>query len=204
LSLVVDDLPLLMALRVQGVAPAERVAAAMDCHSEAAAARLAALCADELAVERTGRVAGFALTPDGSEALSRLLGAEGLCAHHALTECYERFLGLNKRVLEVSSDWQVRRDGGVEIANDHSDPDYDSSVIDRLAELHDGAKVCLSKIAAFAPRFAPYKLRLDRCVERLFEGDRRAFTAPLAESYHTVWFELHQDLLLTLGLKREE
>ena len=204
MTLVVDDLPLLMALRVQGVAPAERVAAAMDRHSEATTARLAALCADELAVERTGRVAGYSLTKDGSEALSRLLGAEGLCAHDALTECYERFLGLNKRVLEVSSDWQVRRDGRVEVANDHSDPDYDGCVIDQLAELHDAARVCLSKITACAPRFAPYKARLDRCVERLFEGDRSAFTLPLAESYHTVWFELHQDLLLTLGLEREE
>ncbi len=35
------------------------------------------------------------------------------------------------------------------------------------------------------------------------QGDARAFTAPLAESYHTVWFELHQDFLLTLGLERE-
>jgi hypothetical protein len=35
-------------------------------------------------------------------------------------------------------------------------------------------------------------------------GDRAAFTAPLVESYHTVWFELHQDLLLTLGRQRGE
>ena len=27
-------------------------------------------------------------------------------------------------------------------------------------------------------------------------------TKPVIESYHTVWFELHEDLLVTLGLDR--
>jgi hypothetical protein len=121
-----------------------------------------------------------------------------------LTECYERFLQLNPRVLKVSSDWQIRRDGGVEVPNDHSDPSYDEEVIGRLGEIHDRAKMCMQKVAGCAPRFAPYETRLDSCMERLRDGDRTAFTAPLAESYHTVWFELHQDLLLTLGLEREE
>jgi len=107
-------------------------------------------------------------------------------------------------VLRVSSDWQLRRDGGVEAPNDHSDPHYDTEVIDRLAELHDSTRKCLQAVAGCAPRYAPYLERLDSCVERLRAGDHAAFTAPLAESYHTVWFELHQDLLLTLGLEREE
>jgi hypothetical protein len=61
----------------------------------------------------------------------------------------------------------------------------------------------MRKMSACAPRFAPYGTRLDSCVERVMAGDKSAFTAPLKESYHTVWFELHQDLLLTLGLERE-
>lgn len=198
-----DDLALLMALRVQGVASSERSAVASGATLETAGARLASMTEDGLVLERTGRVCGFSVTLKGIEILERSLAAEGLFGDHELTECYERFLLLNQRVLQVSSDWQVRKERGMEIANDHSDPDYDSAVIDRLCELHDRVKVCLDKVAARAPRFGPYRARLDDCVERLRAGDRSAFTAVLAESYHTVWFELHQDLLLTLGLERE-
>ncbi len=187
-----------MALRVQGLASPGRLAAAVPDGS----ASLDDLVSGELCVERGGR--GFSLTPKGLRALDELLAEEGLRGHPSLTECYERFLGLNKRVLRVSSDWQLRRDGGVEVPNDHSDPSYDGDVIERLAELHDRVRLCLEKIGGCAPRFAPYAARLDACVARLRAGDRTAFTAPLAESYHTVWFELHQDLLLTLGLEREE
>jgi hypothetical protein len=33
-------------------------------------------------------------------------------------------------------------------------------------------------------------------------GDHDWFTKPILASYHTVWFELHEDLLATLGLDR--
>lgn len=192
-----------MALRVQGVGSTERVTKAVDDASGAVGQRLAALCADGLATERTGRVCGFALTPRGCDLLESLLVTEGLRAHDGLIGCYERFLGLNGRVLKASTDWQLRRDGGVEVANDHGDPAYDGSVIDRLVEIDERAQVCLEKMSSYATRFAPYGVRLRSCVSRLDNGDRNAFTAPLDESYHTVWFELHQDLLLTLGLERE-
>jgi hypothetical protein len=192
-----------MTLRVQGVASVVRAAASVNLSADATSARLAALNEDGLTVERTGRVAGYSLTPQGVEVLEKLLAAEGLRGDTELTDCYEWFLLVNQRVLEVSTQWQVRKDGGVETANDHSDPDYDSSVIDRLSELHDRAKVSLDKISKCAPRFATYRARLDCCIDRLQQGDASAFTALMAESYHTVWFELHQDLLLTLGIERE-
>jgi hypothetical protein len=195
------ELPLLMALRVQGISTAERAGIAAGCPADVAAEALASFAARELCEARGG--GGFALTPAGAAELDALLEAEGLCGSEALHRCYERFLGLNERVLKVSSDWQLRRDGGVEVPNDHSDASYDEEVIERLGELHDRARLCLGAIAGCGGRFAPYGARLDSCVERLRAGDRAAFTAPLAESYHTVWFELHQDLLLTLGLERE-
>jgi hypothetical protein len=170
---------------------------------EAIAARLEAAAAEGLAVERTGRVGGFTLTAEGSARLDELLVAEALRGDEELKQGYERFLMLNDRVLRACSDWQVKREHGIESPNDHSDPDYDASVIDRLSDLHERAKAVVDQLAARAPRYAVYRARLDDCAQRLQQGDRTAFTAPLAESYHTVWFELHQDLLLTLGLERE-
>ena len=193
---VTDDLSVLMALRVQGVATSERVQVATG---EDCAAKLAELAAAGYAAERTGRLVGFSLTPDGITHLDKLLADEGLRENEGLKDCYDLFLSINNRVLKVSSDWQVR-DGS---PNDHSDTIYDEEVIDRLSELNDRVRSCMRKVSACAPRLAPYGARLDSCVERLMAGDKSAFTAPLAESYHTVWFELHQDLLLTLGLERE-
>jgi hypothetical protein len=193
---VADDLGVLMALRVQGVAAPERLTVAAGADGPGKAADLVAA---GHASERTGRLAGFSLTPQGIAQLDKLLADEGLRASDSLKDCYDLFLAINNRVLKISSDWQVR-DGA---PNDHSDAIYDDEVIERLGDLHERVRSCLQKMAACAPRFAPYGERLESCLERLRGGDHSAFTAPLAESYHTVWFELHQDLLLTLGLERE-
>jgi hypothetical protein len=187
-----------MALRVQGIASPERAAIAAG----TTPSRLSTLTDAGLAEEREGRVCGFALTALGAELVDELLAAEGLRGDPELTACYERFLAFNERVLKLSTDWQVRRAGGTDTPNDHSDPHHDALVIDRLAELHERIRLCLDTVATRAPRFASYRSRLDDCVTRLQNGDLSAFTAVMAESYHTVWFELHQDLLLTLGLKR--
>ena len=193
---VADELSVLMALRVQGIATPERLATAVG---EDASATVAALVAAGHASERTGRLAGFSLTPQGIEQIEKLLADEGLREHEGVKDCYDVFLSINNRVLKISSDWQVR-DG---VPNDHSDSIYDEEVIERLTGLHERVRGCLGSLAACAPRFAPYGSRFESCVERLNAGDHSAFTAPLAESYHTVWFELHQDFLLTLGLERE-
>lgn len=193
-----------MALRVQGISPSDRAAVAAGIDIDEAEERLTRLVDDGLATFRDkGRVQGFTLTSAGTEALDGLLTDEGLRGDEELLDAYDRFLLVNQRVLRVCSDWQVRREGGVEEPNDHSDPSYDASVIDRLVELNGSARTVLDRKAARAERFGTYRARLDTCVERLVDGDTKAFTAPLAESYHTVWFELHQDLLLTLGLERE-
>ena len=38
------------------------------------------------------------------------------------------------------------------------------------------------------------------CTE--ISGDTDWFTKPMLPSYHTVWFEMHEDLLSTLGIER--
>ena len=39
-------------------------------------------------------------------------------------------------------------------------------------------------------------------LRRVRAGEHDWFTKPVIESYHTVWFELHEDLLASLGLDR--
>jgi hypothetical protein len=188
-----------MALRLQGVATPERVASALGIDGGDATDRLGKLAADDLAKERTGKLAGFSLTEAGVARFGELLADEGLRGSDALGDCYDRFLMLDGRVKKVCTDFQVRPDG---TPNDHKDTFYDGEVLQRLYELHDRARTCLDKIAEVTPRYAIYAARLDAVVERLRGGDRAAMNAPLAESYHTIWFELHKDLMWTLG--REE
>jgi len=39
---------------------------------------------------------------------------------------------------------------------------------------------------------------------RVNEGEFEFFTGVKVNSYHNLWFELHEDLLCTLGLERKE
>ena len=57
-------------------------------------------------------------------------------------------------------------------------------------------------LAAALDRFAGYGPRLAHALEQVQAGDGDWFTKPMIASYHTVWFEMHEDLLSTLGIER--
>ncbi len=195
-----DELALLMALRTQGLATVPRAALASGLDEDVTEKTLRGFADAGLAKLREGRLTGFMLLPPGTARLDELLTSEGLRTHGSLCDSYDRFMQLNTRILKICSDWQLKSG---DVPNDHADPDYDASVIERLCAVHRRSAKCVGAIAGCASRYTPYGSRLDVCVERLTCGDRGAFTAVMAESYHTVWFELHQDLLLTLGRERE-
>ena len=51
-------------------------------------------------------------------------------------------------------------------------------------------------------RFGGYRPRLRAARERVAEGASDWLTSPRIDSYHTVWMQLHEDLLLALGRDR--
>jgi hypothetical protein len=51
-------------------------------------------------------------------------------------------------------------------------------------------------------RFGRYSARLRTALERVVAGEPEWFTKPVLDSYHTIWFELHEDLLCTLAIER--
>lgn len=199
-----QGLALLMALRVQGTSTPKRLATALGV-DESSADHLAHSFVQSGTVEyREAPVAGFMLTSQGHQLLDQSLEDEGLKANEELKGLYDRFEPLNSAFMQIATDWQTYRRGGVEVRNDHSDGDYDQAVIDRLRRLHDATGALLKKLEGTSSRFAHYLPRLEACVERLLEGDLSALTGVLKESYHTVWFEFHEDLMLTLGIARTE
>jgi hypothetical protein len=51
---------------------------------------------------------------------------------------------------------------------------------------------------------AIYKERLDRALAQAQAGDGRFVASPRVDSYHGVWFELHEDLIQLAGRTRED
>ena len=88
--------------------------------------------------------------------------------------------------------------------NDHSDPDYDERIVSRLGRLHNRAERLLERLARRVPRIGWYGRQLLAALEKAEDGDYRWVSDVTIGSYHTVWFELHEDLLRITGLARRE
>ncbi|MCZ7535941.1 MAG: MarR family transcriptional regulator [Acidimicrobiia bacterium] len=144
----------------------------------------------------------LAVTPEGRErhaAWVRL--ADDAPEYAAVHRAYEAFLPLNAELIRLCSDWQVRPGN---VPNDHSDLRYDWGVVDRLRALDERAGGVVRRLARSVPRFAAYRARLHDSLRKLEDGDNDWFTSPRIDSYHTVWMHMHEDLLATLGLRRED
>jgi hypothetical protein len=191
----------LHALRLKGRARPPAIAVATGLEEAEIETLLASLEGDGLTAARSG---GWGLTTAGRNQHGRALRTAGRgddAAAEAIDKAYRRFLPLNDPFKSLCTDWQLR-DGRPEMPNDHTDATYDRHVIDRLGELHQEAAQIVADLARASPRYDSYRRRFDAAHSRLLAGDLSALTMPLAESYHDVWMELHEDLLMTLGIER--
>jgi DNA-binding MarR family transcriptional regulator len=151
-----------------------------------------------------GRLTGWMLTEAGRELGEELLKAEldDTGSRAAVQVSYRQFRDLNRPFLRVCSDWQVRNIGGLDRPNAHDDSAYDDAVFKRLSEIHIQVVVVLRSLSARLERYGWYEAAFQNALQRLNDGDRDYFTKPLKRSYHSIWFELHEDLLATLNLNR--
>jgi hypothetical protein len=190
-------------LRLKGQASAAAVGESAEIATAEAESWLAQLAADGLVVHRDVPE-GWSLTAAGRAEHARLVGREidDVGVRPAIEGAYERFRALNGAVLDACSRWQVREVAGTAVVNDHRDPDYDARVVGDLAALHTHVGPLCDNLAGALERYRPYHDQLSRAVARVEAGEREWFTKPRLASYHTVWFELHEDLLTTLGLDR--
>jgi hypothetical protein len=149
----------------------------------------------------TLRTTKLVITPKGRAAHSRWARCEpGSDVEDQVRRALDRFMVLNAELLQLCSDWQVKRGG---VANDHADAAYDWSVIDRLIALDERAGAVARHSGAAVSRLASYRSRLRAARTRVEDGEHDWFTSPRIDSYHTVWMQWHEDLLLTLGLERD-
>ena len=187
------------ALRIKGFAKAETIAEVADLPSAVVEQHLQDLQGREWAQFREAREL-WQLTAVGREE-HRIALAEDVMGTHVAEELhasYQDFLVLNERFKALCGDWQLR-DGQ---PNDHTDGGYDKAVVDRLVALDHEAGPVVAAMGAVLPRLAPYGHRLARTRELVVAGETKMFTGVMCGSYHDVWMELHEDLILTQGIDR--
>jgi hypothetical protein len=199
------DLLVLHAVRLRGFVEPSGIADMTGLAEGDIADHLAKAAAADLVVHREGRLSGWSLTPAGKATHAERLAEEkdqAACAD-MLNATYEGFLVINEAVKTLCTDWQMRTapDGSM-VPNDHTDAAYDGAIRQRLQAVHGEVTPALAPAAARLQRFGRYQPRLAAAQQRFSAGDASALARPLSGSYHDVWMELHEDLLLTLGRSR--
>jgi hypothetical protein len=192
-----NELGLLQALRLKGRASAEVLAAATGSDLASTEAQLQDAVNAEL-VAAAG--SNFKLTPAGRDRLTELVTAERKSIDTApLEQLYEEFDDYNNDLKVVVTAWQLK---APDQPNDHTDADYDGQVVEKLVALHSRFGPWLERLSAVNPRLAIYATRFDSAIAAVQAGDHSFIARPIADSYHTVWFELHEVLIGLLGRDR--
>lgn len=196
---MIDELMILRLIAIKGRVSADVVAGSLDAEPAAVRAALDGFVEAEL-IKSTPT--GYRITPTGRRRCTELVTAEHKATDQsAMKEIYQTFCAHNQALKAVVTDWQTRSS---DEPNDHSDEGYDRAVINRLLALHKGVAPLLGQIAATAPRLHHYQVRLERAAGAVAAGDHSYVSRPILDSYHTVWFELHEDLIGVAGLTRAD
>ena len=193
---------MLHALRCLGSVPASRIAEAAALPEADVESDLIDLAVNGLVGYTPGVFSGWLLTDRGRDEVARRAASElrATGAREAVERGFADFLVLNPELLAACTAWQIRDEGG-SLPNDHTDHRYDDKVLKRLVALDGRAQPLCGRLATALPRFGPYGPRLSAALERALAGDTAAVT-DRTDSYHAVWFQLHEDLLVTLDRPR--
>jgi len=188
-----DDLAVLQAVRLKGRVSREDLAATLADDID--------WPVDEL-VKAGFVVDGSALrlSSEGRARLEQLLTLERQDIDAAaVMAAYGEFRSVNRDFKALVTDWQLKSGQ----RNTHDDPDYDAAVLARLDDVHHRVTPIIDAVATELPRLSRYGAKLHAALDQVHGGETMWLSRPLIDSYHTVWFELHEELILALGLTRE-
>ena len=194
------ELAVLQAVRLKGrVRPAD-LAATLNEDLGGIADIVERLTASGLLVDG----ATLRISPSGRTRLEALLAEERATINPAaMAAAYDDFRAVNTDFKILVTDWQLK--GGSEgTPNTHDDAEYDAAVLARLDELHARVVPIIAATATQVPRLNAYTAKLSAALDKVNAGDTAWLSRPLIDSYHTVWFELHEELIGAVGMTREE
>jgi hypothetical protein len=190
-------------LAIKKHATAEDVAAITDIAPDAVRTHLDAAVASGRAMKSGEK---YMLQPAAQIALKSAYSRDYADerADGAMQSAYDDFERVNEQLKSLITEWQTIEVGGKSMPNDHSDPDHDRKIIDRLGDLHERAEPVLDRMAAGLPRLSVWKDLLLSALEKAEDGDIAWVSDAKCMSYHTAWFEMHEDLIRVLGRERLE
>lgn len=148
---------------------------------------------------------GWSLTDSGRTENERMLAREREIAdpHDLIPAIYRDFLPLNGRLLQACTDWQVKPTATDKHApNDHSDWRWDARVLEELAALSEALPALNCRLTTLLDRFGGYDSRFEHALQRARDGELEWIADSTHDSCHLVWFQLHEDLVATLGIDR--
>lgn len=190
------DLAVLQAVRLKGRVSAADLAATLGEGADDVAAAVDRLMRSGLLVD--GKA--LRLSPGGRIRLGELLAAE---RQHidtaAMAAAYTDFRSVNSEFKALVTDWQVKNGE----PNAHDNVDYDAAVLARLDDVHRRVAPIVAAAAMQLPRLGRYCVKLQAALDKVRAGETVWLARPLIDSFHTVWFELHEELILAAGLTRE-
>ncbi len=186
-------------LLIKGYCQPSGLATAIGCPPDEATTLVEGLVASGQAEAGAG---SFRLTADGKTAAATLIAADAAAWRaETATAALDAFIALDHRMKEIVTAWQMK---DPDTLNDHADADYDAAVLARLGELHVDVEAWLAPLVAGLPRLGRYGERLSAAAAAAAAGDGKFIASPRVDSYHGVWFELHEDLILLAGRTRAD
>ncbi|HEX3784118.1 MAG TPA: hypothetical protein VHX38_31055 [Pseudonocardiaceae bacterium] len=193
--MITADTAVLRCLRIKGRANTADLATDGGVDEPRAQLILDKAAEDGLATHRSGRRGGWMLTKDGKAEIARIFAEQtaDLDTSLAATVYDGDFLVLNKEFKQLCTRWQLG-----------ADPADVEQIRPELTEIHQRNRELVERLSGSLSWFARYRARFDAAYDRIMAGDTSALVTPLSGSYHDVWIELHEDLLLLLDRVRDE
>ncbi|WP_436326348.1 transcriptional regulator [Brevibacterium sp. FAM 27836] len=200
------ELLVLHAVRLLGFADSEAVAEhAGTSHADALRELNAAKDAGWAQHIAFADLDGWSLTDSGKTENERQLAAERVSADpdDVVAAAYRDFLPLNARLLRVITDWQIKPTEAEQFApNDHLDLAWDGRLLEELTTLGRQLAPLTDRLSAVLARFDGYVARYESALHKGMSGEPDWIDKSDVDSCHRVWFQLHEDLVATLGVDR--
>ncbi|OZF57570.1 hypothetical protein CH293_02275 [Rhodococcus sp. 14-2470-1b] len=112
--------------------------------------------------------------------------------------------GVNKQVLALTTAWQEVEVAGERQPNDHSDTAYDAKIIDKLGAVLDKTSTVLAPLITTQPSVDRFLSRISDALTRAEDGELDYVSSVRIDSFHTVWFQMHEHILRITGRERDE
>lgn len=149
---------------------------------------------------------GWSLTESGRAQNERQLREELARTGKAeqIHSAHRDFLPLNACLQRACTDWQLVPTADNKLAeNDHSDQARDERILDELTSIGRALAPLAGQLSAVLARFDGYSTRFEAALRRARGGEACWVDGTGVDSCHRVWFELHEDLIATLGIDRQ-